>query len=689
MSFPCANPINCPGTDLPVANLTAELEDVNVVVGYHFERHYSQNCEFTDGTDPGLCSPSRPLNPPAPEVFSNTAQTCQKECNDGTIRVYTVAAGSILAMSQAEANSLAQILACRGAIALCLGDEVEIFTNTAQSCSYNCPQGAQTYTTPAGAFSDFSQAEADAAALAFACQLAALICGGGTPGGGGSGTGTGSGTGGSGTGGTGTGGTGSGGPSGLPGSGSGSGDPPPPGLVYYNNAPQTATVTCGGQTYTYTTPAAMFRNTSLAAANASALTYAQDQVALLARCLSDLSITHLCVGSNFNATIEQTGVGIAAQLSWGAAGMPPGVSFTDGVFSGSPTVGGEYTIIVGVQNAFTGASLNRSYAVKVQQIITTNFPQGVEGEAYSQSLDAIGNVGAATWSLVAGALPGGLSLSTAGVISGNPTLPGDEAVNYLFTAAVTSNGLQCARDFSILITPAEEELTPLAWWKMEEASGNRIDTVNGIPLIPEEFVGASITGASGKIDDGALYDKPLSGLASCNLNTGIVSTLPYQAGDGISVVGWIRRVAGNIVNTGVGFSLQLYANDEVTTEGFISFRDVANLAELTIFNDSDPGGAETTSHPAPSLGTWFFVALHYDPATGKVKMSINDGPVFECSFVVLFNSAPKARFYCFYETLGAASQCQYDEVAIFSPMLTSDQVTEIYNGGAGQTWPLS
>ncbi len=54
-------------------------------------------------------------------------------------------------------------------------------------------------------------------------------------------------------------------------------------------------------------------------------------------------------------------------------------------------------------------------------ITTTSLPNGQVGTAYSTTLAASGGTSPYTWSLTAGTLPAGLSLSASGVISGTPT----------------------------------------------------------------------------------------------------------------------------------------------------------------------------------------------------------------------------------------------------------------------------
>ena len=56
-------------------------------------------------------------------------------------------------------------------------------------------------------------------------------------------------------------------------------------------------------------------------------------------------------------------------------------------------------------------------------IATTSLPDGIYNTAYTQTLEATG--GNITWSVSGGALPGGLTLTATGVISGTPTAAGE------------------------------------------------------------------------------------------------------------------------------------------------------------------------------------------------------------------------------------------------------------------------
>ena len=70
------------------------------------------------------------------------------------------------------------------------------------------------------------------------------------------------------------------------------------------------------------------------------------------------------------------------------------------------------------------------------------------GAAYSTTLSASGGSGTKTWTVAAGSLPAGLSLSSNGVVSGTPTAPGTAS----FTAKVAAGGASSQRQFSLGVT---------------------------------------------------------------------------------------------------------------------------------------------------------------------------------------------------------------------------------------------
>jgi len=88
------------------------------------------------------------------------------------------------------------------------------------------------------------------------------------------------------------------------------------------------------------------------------------------------------------------------------------------------------------------------------EITTTSLPPGVEGQTYTQALDAIGGLVRYSWSTVAGNLPDGLALDpNTGVISGMPTKHGD----FGFTVRVTDSQSPPDRDEQVLSITISEQ----------------------------------------------------------------------------------------------------------------------------------------------------------------------------------------------------------------------------------------
>ena len=138
---------------------------------------------------------------------------------------------------------------------------------------------------------------------------------------------------------------------------------------------------------------------------------------------------------------------------------PTGISLSSGgVVSGTPTVTGIFNATAQVSSG--GQTASRAYQLTVNpqalSITTTSpLPNGTQGVAYSQQLNAAGGTGSYTWSTISGSWPGGISLSGAGVVSGTPTGYG----TFNATAQVTSGGQTASRAFQLTINPPPLSIT--------------------------------------------------------------------------------------------------------------------------------------------------------------------------------------------------------------------------------------
>jgi PKD repeat protein len=155
------------------------------------------------------------------------------------------------------------------------------------------------------------------------------------------------------------------------------------------------------------------------------------------------------------------GGGTAPYSNWTASGnVPPGLSMsTAGVLSGTPTTAGSYTFTVQVSDS-AGTIANKSFTLSVNPApsITTSSPLagGDIGKPYSLTFAVSGGTAAFTWTET-GPLPTGLSLSTAGILSGTPTATGTSS----FTVKVTDSFYSSATlSCSLTINPLPTITTP-------------------------------------------------------------------------------------------------------------------------------------------------------------------------------------------------------------------------------------
>jgi len=173
------------------------------------------------------------------------------------------------------------------------------------------------------------------------------------------------------------------------------------------------------------------------------------------------SLPGTTAGVAYNQTI--TASGGTAPYSFGVtAGALPGglVLSSTGVLSGTATTAGTFNFTV------RGTDANGCFAVLAYMIvvaaapppppgcpvITVNppsLPGGVVGVLYSQSITATGGTAPYRFGLTAGALPRGLILTSAGLLSGTPATAG----TFTFTIRGTdANGCFAERVYSINIT---------------------------------------------------------------------------------------------------------------------------------------------------------------------------------------------------------------------------------------------
>ncbi|MBB6368615.1 outer membrane autotransporter protein [Xanthomonas sacchari] len=161
------------------------------------------------------------------------------------------------------------------------------------------------------------------------------------------------------------------------------------------------------------------------------------------------------IAASYSQALSTSGGTAPYSYALTAGALPSGMSLSaGGVLSGTPTTAGNFAFTVRVTdaNAFTAAqAFTLTVASPTLTLVPPSLPAGTAGTAYSQALSATGGTAPYSYSIATGALPAGLSLSAAGVLSGTPT----QAGSFVFTATVTDSTAgvpgQASRSYTLSI----------------------------------------------------------------------------------------------------------------------------------------------------------------------------------------------------------------------------------------------
>jgi hypothetical protein len=149
---------------------------------------------------------------------------------------------------------------------------------------------------------------------------------------------------------------------------------------------------------------------------------------------SDATFTYGAFGS---FTVKASGTPSPSIEEWG--NLPAGVSYSDGVLSGTPTQIGTFELTFTAENGIGADSVQRfTLTVLGLHVTTSSLPEAAPRVAYSQQLEAVGGVAPYRWRVTAGRLPSGLRLSSTGVLEGK-VKPSVGAGSFPITVRVTDH----------------------------------------------------------------------------------------------------------------------------------------------------------------------------------------------------------------------------------------------------------
>lgn len=206
----------------------------------------------------------------------------------------------------------------------------------------------------------------------------------------------------------------------------------------------------------------------------------------------------------------------------------------------------------------------------------------------------------------------------------------------------------------------------IAFWKLGEASGTRSDSVGSNHLADNN----TVTQAAGKIGNAAQF----TAVNQEWLNILISGSDLLLSNQNFTLSCWIyldtSQVSVNWLDQRPGFSLYtLSSTPRLFIEG--------------------TGSAEAVWGSALSTSTWYHIACWHEQGTG-VSISVNNGtPVFTSYAGGIINTATYFNIGAYSDGSAGWIDGRVDAVGIWHRLLTADERTALYNGGAGIEYPFS
>ena len=236
-----------------------------------------------------------------------------------------------------------------------------------------------------------------------------------------------------------------------------------------------------------------------------------------------------------------------------------------------------------------------------------------------------------------------------------------------------------AISFAIKETPSVTLLTNcVAYWKLDELNGNRLDSSGLGSTLNESSV--TINSRSGKVGSAAAINRGNLSVLRCASNANL------SMGDvDFTIACW-----ANADDFFVGSSTCVCKDNTTNYEYDVYFDD---LGKISFYLDRSGGANASVVWGSSSVtGTWYFIVAIHDSVNDLIKLSVNNGAFVTAAFSGGPSALPTAPLAIGSESALRANSLlngSVDEVGIWKRCLSQTDVTALYNGGAGLTYPFT
>jgi hypothetical protein len=286
-------------------------------------------------------------------------------------------------------------------------------------------------------------------------------------------------------------------------------------------------------------------------------------------------------------------------------------------------------------------------------ITTTTLPNGIVGGAYNQTVAASGGVGTLTFTVSVGSLPAGLSISSAGAITGTPTTVGKSTFTVKVTDGSTVSPQSATQQLSITVNAAPAITSANGVTFVVSTAGTFTVTATGTPtpsLAESGALPSGVTFTDNGNGTGTLSGTPAAGTAK---NYAITITATNGVGTAATqnftlTVGQSAAITSANKTT---FTVGTAGTFSVTTTGFPApaLTETGALPSGVTFVDNGNGTATLAGTPAANTGGTYAIAIKAHngigtDATQSFTLTVNQTPAITSANKTTFTVSTAGTF---------------------------------------------
>jgi hypothetical protein len=227
----------------------------------------------------------------------------------------------------------------------------------------------------------------------------------------------------------------------------------------------------------------------------------------------------------------------------------------------------------------------------------------------------------------------------------------------------------------------------VSYWKLDESSGNAADSVDSNTLTDNN----TVTYGAAKINNGALFD--FASTESLSIADASQTGLDFTADFSFSF--WVKIPAFSgvqiftLITKFTNAPNRQYAT-YLVSDGSTFWNWLLDLSfdgTNNVFPDPSLTGLSFGTIPTD---TWTYMVVTWQGSTGASKFYINGSSAGTGTGTngSLFNGTSAFQLGISSTWAGSTASAYMDEVGVWSRILTPAEVTTLYHGGAGLSYPF-